>query len=115
MFTKSVKVSPNGGINGMILIDCPNQNDVSFYADIPVREGNIVTVVTAVKNDGKYLCDMPGASVPMYYRELEESGLRHVATINFPDGIPEDYKQKLDGYQCEDFIIEYHEECIVEV
>ena len=31
------------------------------------------------------------------------------------NGIPEDYKQKLDSYQCEDFIVEYREECIVEV
>lgn len=107
---KSKKVTPE---NGMILVNHPKQNDITFCADLP-DEGDIKKIVVAVKHDGRYLQDMDGASV-MYHRERPESGMRNVATLTFPDGIPEDYKQKLDSYQCEDFTVEYHEECIVEV
>lgn len=111
MFTKSLKVTPE---NGMVLAGYPNHNDVTFCADLPVREGNVATVVTAVKSDGKYLQDMEGAAV-RYHRERTEETLRNVATVTFPDGIPADYLAKLNSYQCEEFIVEYHEECIIEV
>lgn len=111
MLTKSLYVTPE---NGCVFVGYPKQNDITFCVNLPVRNGNITNVVTAVKHDGRYLQDMEGASVK-YHRERMEDVLRNVATLTFPDGIPEDYKQKLDSYQCEDFTVEYHEECIVEV
>ena len=111
MLTKSKKITPE---NGYILVSYPNQNDITFCADIPVREGNIATVVTAVKHNGRYLQDIEGATVK-YHRERTESGMRNVATLSFSDGIPADYLEKLNSYQCEEFTVEYHEECIVEV
>ncbi len=107
---KSKKVTPE---NGMVLVNCPNQNNITFCADLP-DEGDIKKIVVAVKHDGRYLQDMEGATVK-YHREREESGMRNVATVTFPDGIPADYLEKLNSYQAEDFIVEYHEECIVEV
>lgn len=109
MITKSKKIT-----NGMVLTDYPKQNDVMFCADLPYVNGKTVNVVTALKSDGKYLEDIEGSSVK-YCREREESGMRVVAIASFPNGIPEDYKAKLNSYQCEEFIVEYHEESIVEV
>lgn len=109
MITKSKKFT-----NGMVLTDYPEKNDVMFCADLPFSNGNTINVVTAVKSDGKYLEDIEGSSVK-YCREREESGMRIVAIASFPNGIPADYKGKLNSYQCEDFIVEYHEEVIVEV
>ena len=111
MFTKSKKFTPE---SGMVLTDYPKQNDVTFCADLPFSNGKTVNVVTAVKSDGKYLEDIEGSTVK-YCREREESGMRVVAIASFPDGIPADYKAKLNSCQAEEFIVEYHEECIVEV
>ena len=111
MLTKSLYVTPQ---NGCVLAGYPNHNDVTFCVNLPVKNGSVANVVTAVKHDGKYLQDMEGATV-RYHRERIEDALRNVATLTFPDGIPADYKQKLDSYQVEDFTVEYHEECIVEV
>ena len=112
MFTKELKVNSQ---NGCVFVGYPSQDDVTFCAVMPIRESNIVTIVTAVKSDGKYLQDMENVKKVMYHRECEESGMRNVATVTFENGIPEDYLAKLEAYQCEDFIVEYHEECIVEV
>lgn len=111
MFTKSLYVTPE---NGCILAGYPGQNDITFCADLPVKNGSIVNVVTAVKHDGRYLQDMEGATVT-YHRERMEDALRNVATLSFPKGIPADYLEKLNSFQTEDFTVEYHEECIVEV
>lgn len=111
MFTKSLYVTPE---NGCVLAGYPNQNDVTFCVNLPVKNGCIVNVVTAVKHDGRYLQDMEGATV-RYHRERTEDALRNVATLTFPDGIPADYLAKLNSFKCEEFIVEYHEECIVEV
>jgi hypothetical protein len=111
MFTKSLYVTPE---NGCVFVGYPNQNDITFCVNLPVKDGNIANVVTAVKHDGKYLQDMEGASVT-YHRERMEDALRNVATLSFSEGIPEDYLEKLNSYKCEDFIVEYREECIVEV
>lgn len=111
MITKSEKFTTE---NGLVLTNYPKQNDVTFCADLPFSNGKTVNVVTAVKSDGKYLEDIDGSSVK-YCREKEESGMRVVAIASFPDGIPADYKEKLDSYQAEEFIVEYHEEAIVEV
>lgn len=110
MFTKQMKITPD---NGMVLTDYPGQNDITFCADLPFSNSKTVNVVTAVKSDGKYLEDIEG-SIVKYCREREESGMRVVAIASFPNGIPEDYKGKLNSYQCEEFIVEYHEECIIE-
>lgn len=99
--------------NCMVLVNHPNQNDITFCADMPDRE-TVARDIVAIKNNGRYLDDMEGGEVK-YFLDEKESGLRKLATLTFPDGIPEDYKQKLDSYQCEDFTVEYHEECIVEV
>lgn len=107
---KSKKITPE---NGCILTGYPNQNDVTFCAHLP-DEGDVRKIVVAVRHDGKYLQDMEGASVK-YHREKEESGMRNLATLSFPDGIPEDYLRKLESYQAEDFAVEYNEECIAEV
>lgn len=111
MITKAIEITAD---NGMVLTNYPNQNDVMFCADLPYSNGETVNVVTAVKSDGKYLEDIEGSSVK-YCRETEESGMRVVAIASFPDGIPADYKAKLDSYQAETFVVEYHEEAIVEV
>lgn len=111
MFTKSKKFTPE---NGCVFVGYPMQNDITFCAVMPIREGNIATIVTAVKSDGKYLQDMEGATVT-YHREREESGMRNVATLTFDDGIPEDYMHKLENYKCEEFTVEYYETGIVEV
>lgn len=97
----------------MVLVHHPEQNDITFCAEMPDRE-TIARNIVAIKNNGHYLDDMEGGEVK-YFLDEKESGLRKLATISFPDGIPEDYKQKLDSYQCEDFIVEYREEYIVEV
>lgn len=107
---KSKKITTE---NGCILTGYPNQNDITFCAHLS-DEGDIKKVVTAVKHDGKYLQDMEGATV-RYHRDRKESGMRNLATLSFPDGIPADYLEKLNSYQCEEFTVEYHEECIVEV
>lgn len=111
MLTKSLYVTPE---NGCILAGYPGQNDITFCADLPVKNGCIVNVVTAVKHDGRYLQDMEGAAVT-YHRERMEGALRNVATLTFSKGIPADYLEKLNSFQAEDFTVEYHEECIVEV
>jgi hypothetical protein len=112
MFTKELKVTPE---NGCIFVGYPSQDDVTFCAVMPIREGDVAAIVTAVKNDGKYLQDMEGVKKVMYHREREESGMRNVATVTFENGIPEDYLHKLENYKCEDFIVEYYETGIVEV
>jgi hypothetical protein len=112
MFTRELKVNSQ---NGCVFVGYPSQNDVTFCAVMPIREGNIVTVVTAVKSDGKYLQDMENVKKVMYHREREESGMRNVATVTFENDIPADYLAKLNSYQLEDFTVEYHEEAIVEV
>lgn len=112
MITKTKKITTENG-EGMVLVGYPGQNDVTFCANLPYRNGNTVNVVTAVKNAGKYFEDIEGSTVK-YCREHEESGMRTVAVASFPNGIPKDYKQLLDSYQAEDFTVEYHEECIAE-
>ncbi|MBQ2902811.1 MAG: hypothetical protein IJE48_00280 [Clostridia bacterium] len=99
--------------NCMVLVHHPNQNDVTFCAEMPGRE-TVARDIVAVKNNGRYLDDMEGGEVK-YFLDEKDSGLRKLATINFPDGIPEDYLENLNSYKCEDFIVEYREECIVEV
>ena len=111
MNTRELKVTPE---NGCVMVGYPNHNDITFCAVMPIREGNIATIVTAVKNDGKYLQDMEGAKVT-YHREREESGMRNVATLTFEKGIPAEYKRKLDAYLCEEFIVEFYETGIVNV
>ncbi len=111
MFTKPLYVTPE---NGCILAGYPGQNDITFCADLPVKNGCIVNVVTAVKHDGRYLQDMECATVT-YHRERMEGDMRNVATLTFSKGIPTDYLEKLNSFQAEDFTVEYHEECIVEV
>lgn len=110
MFTKSKKITPE---NGCVLSGYPNHNDITFCADLPVKEGNVATVVTAVKHNGVYLQDMEGANV-RYHRERMEDALRNVATLTFPDGIPADYLAKLNNYELEEFTVEYHEEAVIE-
>ena len=112
MFTKELKVNTQ---NGCVFVGYPSQNDVTFCAVMPIREGNIATIVTAVKNDGKYLQDMEGVKKVMYHRERVESEMRNVATVTFENGIPEDYLRKLESYQCEEFVVEFYETGIVEV
>lgn len=112
MITKSEKFTTE---NGLVLTNYPKQNDVMFCADLPFRNGDIINVVTAVKSDGKYLDDIAGSNNVDYRRETEESGMRVVAIASFPDGIPADYKEKLDSYQAEEFIVEYHEEAVIEI
>ena len=100
----------------MVLVHHPEENDVSFYVkDFPKKKEGIETVVTSVISCGQHLQDIEGASRPDYYRNKLEGVYNFVAKVNFPKGIPADYKQKLDSYQAEDFVIEYHEESIVEV
>lgn len=111
MITKSLYVTPE---NGCVFVGYPNQNDITFCVNLPVKNGTITNVVTAVKHDGRYLQDMEGAFVT-YHRERMEDALRNVATLSFPEGVPEGYLNKLNNYEAEDFVVEYHEECIVEV
>lgn len=99
--------------NCMVLVHHPKQNDVTFCADMPDRE-TVAREIVTIKNNGKYLDDMEGGKVK-YFLDEKDSGLCKLATINFPEGIPEDYLEKLNNYKCEDFIVEYHEEAIVEV
>ncbi len=99
--------------NCMVLVNHPNHNDVTFCADMPSRE-IVARDIVSIKNNGKYLDDMEGGEVK-YFLDEKESGLCKLATINFPKGIPADYLEKLNSFQAEDFIVEYHEECIVEV
>lgn len=111
MFTKSKKITSE---NGCIFSGYPNHNDITFCVNLPVKNGNVANVVTAVKHNGVYLQDMEGANV-RYHRECMEGVLRNVATLTFPDGIPADYLAKLNNYELEEFTVEYHEEAIVEV
>lgn len=111
MFTKTKKITSD---NGCVFLHHPNQNDVTFCALMPIREGDVVTIVTAIRSNGKYIDDMEGGVVK-YFREAEDSCLRKLATINFPNGIPEDYLHKLETYQCEEFEVEYYETGIVKV
>lgn len=111
MYTKSLYVN---GENGCIFINHPSENKITFCVNLPIKNGNVANVVTAVKHDGRYLQDIDNAKVS-YHREKMEDVLRVVATLEFPDGIPEDYLFRLTNYMCEEFIVEYHEEAIVEV
>ena len=110
MITKKLYVTPD---NGYVIPNYPTQNAITFCANLPVQNGEITNVVTAVKHNGAYLQDMDGAVVN-YHREKMDGNYRCVATVVFPDGIPENYKAKLDSYQLEDFIVEYHEEVIID-
>lgn len=114
------KISPETN-DCMVLAHYPSENDVSFYVkDFPEKKDGVETIVSSVISCGQHLCDIEGASKPEYYRnkteEMNESVFYNlVARVNFPNGIPKDYKQLLDSYQAEDFIVEYHEESVVEV
>lgn len=110
MITKRLYVTTE---NGYVIPNYPTQYSITFCANLPVQNGEITNVVTAVKHNGVYLQDMDGAVVN-YHREKTDGDCRCVATVRFLDGIPSDYKEKLDSYQAEEFIVEYHEEVIID-
>jgi hypothetical protein len=104
--------------DGMILIDYPKQNDITFCADLPfiIAESDfhkVMNIVTAVKHNDMYLTDILGSANINYPRENKEGHLRVVATVSFPEGIPAGYRSKIESYQNEDFTVEYHEEVVV--
>ncbi len=113
MITKERIITP---ADGMVMIDYPERNHITFCADLPFKEENgVINVVTAVKNNDAYLTDMFGSADIKYPREDMEGNLRVVATVSFPNGIPEGYRAKINSFEVEDFTIEYHEEVIVKV
>lgn len=93
---------------GCILCDYAGVNSISFLAKLPKG-----AVIDRIKADGVYLEDLRVPKIINTHQELTEGEHRVIATVYFPEELPEFY-DRAANYQVTEFEVYYHEEAIIE-
>ena len=118
---KVKKITPP---KGSILQDYFGENSISLLADKSQLPKN--AVIDRVRLMGSFkvnkkevkdviLEDIPDTHVDVrYHQEYTDGNDRVIATMHFPEGVPEDLLDKVLNYFITDFEVYYHEEAILE-